>query len=134
MQKKQSFYNTALIAFVTMLIGTYLDLYFVGRKMYEFPLRPFPNIFTINIAFTLFILPCSTILFLMLMRKMNFLNRLVFTLCLSLIAITVENVVEQWGFFRHSSSWNHYYSFTGYLIYFYLIWTLFKGKGKEIKK
>ena len=33
--------------FLAILLGTYLDLYFVGKKMYMFPMRPFPEVFSL---------------------------------------------------------------------------------------
>ncbi|WP_145981931.1 CBO0543 family protein [Lederbergia lenta] len=134
LQKKQSFYNTVYAALFAALLGTYLDLYFVGRNMYEFPIRPFPDVFSINIAFTLLILPCFTMLFLMAMRKMNRRNRSVFIIFLSLMVFTVENKMEQWGFFYHSNEWKHYYSFYGYFLFFVIIWSVYKGNGTNIIK
>lgn len=51
------------------LLGTYLDLYFVGKGLYEFPTRPLSPIFSINIAFTLIALPLFTMVFLLICSK-----------------------------------------------------------------
>ncbi|WP_259455686.1 CBO0543 family protein [Bacillus sp. PK3_68] len=121
-------YFPAVIAASWM--GTYLDLYFVGRNLYEFPLRPFPDIFPINVAFTLFVLPLFTGLFLFLMNKMRKWGRAFFILFVSLIMPVVEKASELWGVFKHSNGWNHGYSFFGYYLFLILIWGIFK-RSKE---
>ena len=108
------------------LMGTYLDLIFVGKNLYEFPLRPFPGVFSINIAFTLVVLPFGTWVFLSLANKVSRWGRLVFALVISSLAPFIEKMSMQWGFFRHADQWNHLYSFVGYFVFFVLLWKVFK--------
>ncbi|MFK2826455.1 CBO0543 family protein [Bacillus sp. B190/17] len=112
-------------------LGTYLDLYFSGKGMYEFPLRPFAEIFSINLAFTLFALPFFTGLFLFLMSKMIPWYRGVFVLLLSIGGAAAEKTAEQWGFFRHSDQWHHSYSFFGYLLFLIIIWHVFTWTNRR---
>ena len=111
---------------IASLVGTYLDLIFVGKSLYAFPIRPFPDVFSINIAFTLLILPFSTWIFLLIVAKMPRWSRFVFILLLSILASVMEKMSVQWGFFHHTAHWNHSYSFVGYLIFLVLIWKIFK--------
>jgi len=116
---------------VSSLLGTYLDLYFVGKHFYEFPLRPLPDVFSINIAFTLFILPILICLYLYLVDKMSKRSRLIFTILLSALVPFIEKKATQLGFFHHSDHWKHIYSFIGYLLFLLLIWKIFEwGKSK----
>ena len=80
------------------LLGTYLDLYFVGKQLYAFPVRPFPEVFSINIAFTLLILPLLTWIFLHMTDKMLRFHRLIFTLFLSVLVPFIEKKSVQLGF------------------------------------
>ncbi|WP_304625746.1 CBO0543 family protein [Sporosarcina sp. JAI121] len=61
LSRKRRFSRNAFLylpsVLLASLLGTYLDLYFVGKRLYEFPVRPFAEIFSINIAFTLIVLP-----------------------------------------------------------------------------
>lgn len=107
--------------FLATLIGTYLDLYFVGTEMYSFPNRPFPNIFTINIAFTLVGLPLFITLFLYISMKVRYNQILTLALFLSLIFSVGEKVAENFGLFVHDRSWHHFYSFVGYFLFLLLI-------------
>ena len=116
------------------LLGTYLDLYFVGKQFYEFPVRPFPDVFSINIAFTLIILPLLIWLFLYLADKMSKWSRLVFTLFLSALVPFIEKKSVQLGFFHHGDQWNHLYSFIGYFLFLVLIWKIFKWVKSEVRK
>jgi hypothetical protein len=114
------------------LLGTYLDLYFVGKNLYEFPVRPFPEVFSINIAFTLIILPLLMGIYLYLVDKVSRRNRLIFTLFLSALVPFIERKSVQFGFFSHGDQWNHMYSFIGYFLFLLLIWQFFKwGKGEK---
>ncbi|KAB7705629.1 hypothetical protein F9802_13950 [Bacillus aerolatus] len=112
-------------------LGTYLDLYFVGEKFYEFPLRPFPGVFSINIAFTLLGLPFLTWAFLFLMNKMDRWKRWMFILLLSLAFPAVEKLSEQWGAFRHSDKWSHSYSLCGYFLFLVIVWQVFKWTNRR---
>lgn len=133
--KKQSTRNTFLylpsILFASLL-GTYLDLYFVGKNLYEFPIRPFSEVFSINIVFTLVILPLGIWLFLYLADKMSRWSRFVFTLFLSALVPFIEKMSVQLGFFHHGPQWNQFYSFIGYFMFLLLIWKLFKWIKSEV--
>ena len=127
---KRQFLSKAGLYFPAVIfaswLGTYLDLYFVGIKLYEFPLRPFPNVFPINIMFTIFALPLLTWVFLFLMNKINKWKRGLFTLLISLAIPVIEKASERWGAFRHSDEWSHSYSFFGYLLFFVIVWRIFR--------
>ncbi|WP_353738295.1 CBO0543 family protein [Peribacillus asahii] len=75
--KKRFFYETKHISVViptillASLIGTYLDLYFVGKGIYHFPKRPLSEIFPINIFFTLIGLPLFVGLYIYVCQKVN---------------------------------------------------------------
>ena len=86
------------------LLGTYLDLYFVGKDLYAFPVRPFPEVFSINILFTLLILPLLTWFFLYLADKMARWKRLIFILLLSALVPFIEKKSVQLGFLSHARS------------------------------
>ncbi|MFJ7936055.1 CBO0543 family protein [Sporosarcina sp. NPDC096371] len=113
---------------LAMLLATYLDLYFVGKQLYEFPVRPFSDVFSINIAFTVIALPLFMWIFLCLVDKMSRWSRLVFTLFLSALVPFIEIMSEQLGFFQHGDQWNHIYSFIGYFLFLMLIWKMFKWR------
>ncbi|MEH6891722.1 CBO0543 family protein [Bacillus sp. JJ864] len=108
------------------LIGTYLDLLFVSKHMYAFPARPFPHIFTINIAFTLFILPTFTALFVWMMKMLPTYSKIIFIILIGLCMGISEQFAEQLGWFVHSEAWHHSYSFFGYMIFLFLIWKFYR--------
>ncbi|WP_075983535.1 CBO0543 family protein [Bacillus massilinigeriensis] len=108
------------------LLGTYLDLYFVGKKLYSFPRRNFSEIFSIEILIPLLILPIATVVVLSVIQRMEKWTRLCFLLFISSLVPLVEKVSEDWGFFQHSEQWRHGYSFIGYLLFFLVIWRVFQ--------
>ena len=99
------------------LLGTYLDLYFTGKGLYSFPVRPMSSVFSINIAFTLLGLPLLTGVFLFICNKINGRQKVGVILLISLLMSIAEKQVEALGFFAHHESWIHMYSFFGYFIY-----------------
>ncbi|TJY41586.1 hypothetical protein E5161_12955 [Cohnella pontilimi] len=103
------------------LLSTYLDLYFVGKGLYEFPHRLLPEIFSINIVFTLVVLPLLTMVFLNFLSQVNLWWRAGMTLFVSLFMPVSEKLAEQLGLFVHSDQWKHLYSFFGYLLFITLI-------------
>ncbi|WP_246145533.1 CBO0543 family protein [Bacillus rubiinfantis] len=107
-------------ALLAGLVGTYSDLLFVGMGLYEFPLRPFPQIFPINIVFTLGVLPLCVMIFLYYGSQVTKWGKLGIILFISLLVPILEKLAEQLGYFVHSENWQHIYSFFGYL--FFLIW------------
>nr|WP_283247409.1 CBO0543 family protein [Lederbergia citrea] len=127
---KLSYITTILFA---SLFGTYLDLYLVGKNIYEFPIRPFPTIFSINIAFTMAGLPFLTWMFLFVMNRINRWKRLVLIFTLSIICPAIEKMSEHFGLFFHSEKWSHSYSFFGYFLFLIIVWSVFKwcNRGKQ---
>ncbi|MGE7768309.1 CBO0543 family protein [Peribacillus sp. NPDC096540] len=135
-QKKTSYSEknqktSNLRAFVSTIvlscfIGTYLDLLFVGKQMYAFPARPFPDIFTINVAFTLLILPIFTTLFLWIAKTLTALSRILFIVLIGLCIGVSEPFAEKLGLFTHSEAWHHSYSLFGYMIFMLLIWKFYQ--------
>ncbi|WP_080875954.1 CBO0543 family protein [Oceanobacillus timonensis] len=122
--KEQQAYVIA--ALFSSVVGTYLDLFFVGIGMYHFPMRLFPEIFTVNIAFTLLILPVSVILFLYLVNRMRILPRCIMILTISTAVIFIEKAAEKLGGFIHHPDWNHAYSFFGYMLFLVIVWRVFR--------
>jgi uncharacterized membrane protein len=112
-------------------LGTYADLVFVENKMYSFPHRPFPNLFSFNISFTLFVLPLATAFFLYVAEQLKRSYRALLALLLALLATLVELMSERVGWFVHNSGWRHEYSFFGYWLFMWLVWK-FHIKCKKI--
>lgn len=119
----QAFVATILFS---CFIGTYLDLLFVSKQMYAFPVRPFPDVFTINIAFTLLILPIFTALFLQIAKTLSAFSRILFTVLIGLCMSISEQFAENVGWFTHSEAWHHAYSIFGYIIFMLLIWKFYR--------
>ncbi|WP_280635570.1 CBO0543 family protein [Bacillus sp. 165] len=128
-EKKQKTNNCGAYAatiIFSCFIGTYLDLLFVGNEMYAFPARPFSNVFTINIAFTLCILPLFTALFLVIIKRLSALAKVVLTVFIGLGMSVSEQFAENTGWFTHSEAWHHSYSFFGYMLFMFLIWKVYQ--------
>ncbi|PGZ96118.1 hypothetical protein COE51_17880 [Bacillus pseudomycoides] len=127
-KKKERNNSQALVATIifSCLIGTYLDLLFVSKQMYAFPVRPFPQIFTINIAFTLLILPVFTVFFLRIVKTLPTFSKIIFIILIGLCMSISEQFAEQLGWFTHSEGWHHSYSFFGYTIFMLLIWKFYR--------
>lgn len=114
------------------LLGTYLDLFFVGKQIFRFPIRPFPEIFSINIGFTLVVLPAILLIFIFIMKKLNQWGRVVFILFVSILAAVFEKLSEAFGLFVHSNDWKHIYTVGGYFIYLTVTFAFFQWmQGKE---
>lgn len=113
------------------LLGTYLDLFLVGSQFYTFPTRPLKSIFPINIFFTLIILPILTACFLIMVQRLNNFKKVIFISISGVTATLMEQIAEIYGLFLHSQSWNHLYSFFGYMIYLIVIWGYFKWANKN---
>jgi len=103
------------------LIGTYLDLYFVGKGLYSFPKRPFPEVFSVNVGFTLLGLPVMLVVFLSICQKLNLFGKLVSVLVLASTMACGEKMSEDFGWFVHDISWKHAYSLFGYTVYLLLM-------------
>ncbi|MEH7382222.1 CBO0543 family protein [Bacillus sp. JJ1533] len=113
------------------LIGTYLDLYYVGKDFYFFPMRPFPDIFSIHIGFTLVGLPLILVAFLLICKKFTIVGKISAILVLSSIMTVGEKLSEGFGWFVHNSSWMHMYSLYGYTIYLSLMLIVYSYVSKE---
>ncbi|MGM0866685.1 MAG: CBO0543 family protein [Bacillota bacterium] len=105
------------------LLGTYLDLYFIGNHFYSFPLRPLPSIFSINILFTLAVLPITMMILLIILQRLKGLLKGMFVLCISVAMAAMEKMAEAMGMFVHADHWNHLYTFVGYCLFIGLIAT-----------
>ncbi|MGG3470962.1 CBO0543 family protein [Neobacillus pocheonensis] len=128
-KKRFTFWNKHHLACAVLasLLGSYLDLYFIGKKMYQFPFRPLPEIFSFNIAFTLVGLPILVVVFLYCMSQVNQWGKAGIILFVSLLMPIFEKLAEELGWFVHSEEWKHVYSFVGYLVFlsiitFYFLW------------
>lgn len=113
-------YFTAIV--FGCLVATYLDLLFAGKGLYEFPKRPFPDIFSIDVFFTLVILPLFTFLFLYMGKNLSMKGRCLFYLVLSIAAAGFEMLAESAGLLSHAEQWHHWYSAIGYFIFLHLVW------------
>ncbi|MCM3704730.1 hypothetical protein M3205_03235 [Cytobacillus firmus] len=106
---------------LSSLLGTYLDLYFTGKGMYSFPTRPFSDIFSINIVFTLAVLPIFMIPLLKIMESLKGWFRGIFVLIISLAMAAGEKLAESFGMFVHAETWHHLYTFIGYCLFIGLV-------------
>ncbi|PFD94724.1 hypothetical protein COE15_02070 [Bacillus cereus] len=127
MKKLKSNYLPFVITIIlSCFIGTYLDFLFVSKQMYTFPVRPFPNTFTINVAFTLLILPAFTALFLLIAKKLSPFSRILFIVSIGVCANISEQIAENVGLFTHSKNWHHSYSLFGYMLFLFFIWNFYR--------
>ncbi|MEH7387763.1 CBO0543 family protein [Bacillus sp. JJ1521] len=115
--------NPGLIVTILLgtLIGTYLDLFYVGKGYYSFPMRPFPDIFSVHVGFTLVGLPLILVVFLLFCDKLNFVGKIGAVLLLASIMTSGEKLSEGFGWFLHDPEWKHIYSLFGYTIYLSLL-------------
>lgn len=132
-KKRSAFWNkdSLTCAVLASLLGTYLDLYFVGKGLYQFPHRLLPDIFSIHIVFTLIGLPMLTMVFLYCLSLVNDgWGMAGIILFVSLSMPILERFAERLGAFVHSDKWMHVYSFFGYLLFL----TIISGVYLELKK
>ncbi|GLB61601.1 CBO0543 family protein [Cytobacillus sp. NCCP-133] len=113
------------------LLGTYLDLYYVGKQLYHFPIRPLPSIFSIHIGFTLVALPITMIVILNFLQRCRIWLRILFVLCLSLLMAVMEKAAENMGLFVHAEEWNHMNTFAGYCLFIGLIYAFHGWMNRE---
>ena len=116
------------------LMGTYLDLLLVGAGLYFFPKRLFSEIFTINILFTVCILPLCTLILLFILKRLKPSLRYLFLFICSLFAYIAEQTAEQFGLFIHSSDWKHEFSLVGYFLFLIVIWKFYSWLEKGERK
>lgn len=113
------------------LLGSYLDLYFTGKGMYAFPTRLFSDIFSINIVFTLAVLPIFMIPLLKIMESLKSWFRGMFVLMISLAMAAAEKMAESIGMFVHAENWHHLYTFIGYCLFIGLVASFHGWMNKE---
>jgi hypothetical protein len=106
---------------LSSLLGTYLDLYFIGAEIYSFPIRPLSTIFPINILFTLAVLPITMMILLIILQRLKGWLKGMFVLCISLVMAAMEKMAEDMGLFVHADHWNHLYTLVGYFLFIGLI-------------
>ncbi|MBJ7929950.1 MULTISPECIES: CBO0543 family protein [Bacillus cereus group] len=124
-EKKNNFLALAVTILLSSIIGTYLDAFFVHKHIYFFPVRPFPSIFSVNIGFTLFVLPILTIIFIQISKTLSAVSRTIFIISIGICASIFEHVAEGLGLFIHSADWNHTYSLFGYMMFLSFIWKVY---------
>ncbi|MFJ7730111.1 CBO0543 family protein [Neobacillus sp. NPDC097160] len=130
-QKKQLPFSYLVSMVLASLLGTYLDLYFVGKQLYQFPMRPFPEIFSINIAFTLVGLPILVMIFLRCISQLNKWGKAGVILFASLLMPIFEKLAEELGWFVHANGWKHLYTCFGYLLFLTIITVFYEGMAKR---
>ncbi|WP_096190863.1 CBO0543 family protein [Neobacillus soli] len=132
-KKRLPFRNKNYLASILLasLLGTYLDLYFVGKQLYQFPMRPLPELFSINITFTLLGLPILVMIFLSFISRVNIWGEMGVILFVSLLMPIFEKFAEQLGWFAHSDGWQHFYTFFGYLLFLTIIYLFNKWLEKR---
>ncbi|QWG59855.1 CBO0543 family protein [Bacillus mycoides] len=129
-EKKNDFLALLVTVLLSSIIGTGLDAFFVHTQIYSFPVRPFSSIFSVNIGFTLFVLPILTIIFIQISKTLSAVSRTLFIILIGLCASIFEQVAERLGLFVHNGNWHHAYSLFGYIIFFSLIWKLYTWMQK----
>ncbi|WP_248734529.1 CBO0543 family protein [Neobacillus rhizosphaerae] len=134
-KRRLTFWNKNYFACMMLasLLGTYLDLFFVGKQMYEFPVRLLPRIFSINIAFTLIGLPVFVMIFISCISKVNKWGRAGIIFFVSLLMPIFEKFAEVLGFFVHNEQWNHLYTFFGYLLFLTIISAFYQWLEKQTR-
>jgi hypothetical protein len=90
-----------------------------------------PSIFPINVAFTLIGLPVLISVFLYLCAKLRPWKRAGLMLILSLLMSVFEKQAEEYGFFVHTESWKHIYTFFGYMLFYTLVYRFYAWTNKE---
>jgi hypothetical protein len=134
LQKKRfPFWNKDFIPAMILasVIGTFLDHYFVKSQLYEFPFRPFPEFFSVNIIFTFLGLPIFVMVFLHYMTRVNSWGKAGLIIFLSLLMPILEKFAEVCGLFVHSRDWKHIYTFAGYLIFLTTIYLFHQWLEKK---
>ncbi|WP_223820783.1 CBO0543 family protein [Bacillus sp. S3] len=130
LQKRRLPYRELACMLLGSLLGTYLDLYFVGKSIYQFPIRPLPEIFSINIAFTLVGLPILVLIFVRCLSQVNKWGKAGIILFVSLLMSIFEKLAEAFGWYVHIDGWQHLYTFFGYLLFLSIITLFFEWTAK----
>ncbi|QIW22592.1 CBO0543 family protein [Bacillus thuringiensis] len=126
-EKKNDFLALAITIFCTTVIGTCLDAFFVKKQIYSFPVRPFSSIFSVNIGFTLFVLPILTAAFIQISKTLSAISRTLFIISIGICASIFEQIAERLGLFVHSANWHHSYSLFGYMLFLFFIWKFYQS-------
>ncbi|PEM48200.1 hypothetical protein COL68_21330 [Bacillus wiedmannii] len=126
-EKKSDFLALAVTILLSSIIGTCLDAFFVANQMYSFPVRPFSSIFSVNIGFTLFVLPTLTVIFIHISKKLSKVSRILFIISIGICASLFEQIAERLGLFVHSANWRHSYSLFGYMLFLFFIWKFYQS-------
>ncbi|HHT7191279.1 TPA: CBO0543 family protein, partial [Bacillus cereus] len=121
-EKKNDFLALLITIFLSTIIGTGLDAFFVYAHIYSFPARPFASIFSVNIGFTLFVLPILIAVFIQITKILSTVSRTLLIISIGICASIFEQIAERLGLFIHSVYWNHTYSLFGYMIFFSFVW------------
>ncbi|MCU4988608.1 hypothetical protein OCF10_06550 [Bacillus cereus] len=124
-EKTNNLFALVITILLSSIIGTYLDAFFIAKQIYSFPVRPFPSVFSVNIGFTLFVLPILTTTFIQISKTLSVFSRTLFIVAIGICASIFEQIAERLGFFIHSVDWNHTYSLFGYMIFFSFIWKIY---------
>jgi hypothetical protein len=132
-KKPYRFWTNPTLAAVILasLAGTYLDLFFVGKQFYHFPIRLMPDVFSINIGFTLIVLPVMIFVFLKMMNQVNKWGKAGLILFISLLMPIFEKFAEVLGWFEHSEKWEHLYTSFGYLVFLTIIYLFYDWMEKR---
>ncbi|MED4229240.1 CBO0543 family protein [Neobacillus cucumis] len=134
MPKKQLPFKYELGSMVlASLIGTFLDLYMVGKGYYQYPLRPFPEIFSINIGFTLIVLPLMTLIVLRTIEHLTNWGKIGVILLVSLLMPIFEKLTEMLGWFTHTEDWKHIYTVFGYFLFLTIVLAFHEWMRKGIR-
>ncbi|PEK87016.1 hypothetical protein CN600_28410 [Bacillus mycoides] len=120
-EKKNDFLALIITVFFSAIIGTCLDAFFVNKQIYSFPVRPFSSTFSVNIAFTLLVLPILTASFIQISKKLSTVSRTLFIISIGVCASIFEQIAERLGLFVHSTDWQHSYSLFGYMLFLFFI-------------
>ncbi|PGT02495.1 hypothetical protein COD09_11745 [Bacillus cereus] len=129
-EKKNDFLALAVTILLSSIIGTCLDAFFVHTQIYSFPVRPFSSTFSVNIAFTLLVLPILTASFIQISKKLSTVSRTLFIISIGVCASIFEQVAERLGLFVHNEHWHHTYSLFGYMIFLAFIWKVYRWLPK----
>ena len=87
--------------------------------------------FSINIAFTLVVLPASVFVFLLVMNQVNSWGKVGLILFISLLMPIFEKLAEVIGWFDHAENWKHLYTFFGYLLFLTIIYSFYRWMAKR---
>ncbi|MBE5103736.1 hypothetical protein IGI01_00225 [Bacillus thuringiensis] len=126
-EKKSDFLALLVTVLLSSIIGTCLDAFFVHTQIYSFPVRPFPSIFSVNIGFTLFVLPILTAVFIQISKTLSAVSRTLFIISIGVCASIFEQIAERLGLFIHSADWHHSYSLFGYMFFLFFIWKVYQS-------